>query len=108
MSKLNIIGLRETPTILQLVDSSTTIPYGMLEDVTITIHSWDYPIDFVVLSPKKSTEGYPIILGKPWLAIVDAYIACRSGKMAISDGMNTKKLTLYSPAQPLLQDDQVV
>ena len=28
--------------------------------------------------------------------------------MTISDGMNTKNLTLYSPAQPLLQDDQVV
>ena len=28
--------------------------------------------------------------------------------MTISDGMNTKNLTLYSRAQPLLQDDQVV
>ena len=28
--------------------------------------------------------------------------------MTILDGMNTKKLTLYSPAQPMLQDDQVV
>ena len=27
--------------------------------------------------------------------------------MTISDGINTKKLTLYSPAQPLLQGDQV-
>ena len=63
MSKLHIIGLRETPTILQLVDSSTIILDGMLEDVTITLHSWDYPVDFVVLSPKTSTRGYPIILG---------------------------------------------
>ena len=28
--------------------------------------------------------------------------------MTILDGMNTKKLTLYSLAQPMLQDDQVV
>ena len=28
--------------------------------------------------------------------------------MTISNGMNTKNLTLYSPTQPLLQDDQVV
>ena len=28
--------------------------------------------------------------------------------MTISDGINTKKLTLYSPAQPMLQDDQVI
>ena len=70
----------------------------MLEDVTITLHSWDYPIDFVVLSPKTSIGGYPIILGLPWLATIDAYIACCSGKMTISNGMSTKKLTLYSPA----------
>ena len=63
MSKLHIIGLIETQTILQLVDSSTIILDGMLEDVTITLHSYDYPIDFVVLSPKKGTGGYPIILG---------------------------------------------
>ena len=52
MCKLNIIGLRQTPTILQLVDSSTIIPDGMLEDFTVTLHSWDYPIYFGVLSPK--------------------------------------------------------
>ena len=28
--------------------------------------------------------------------------------MTILDGINTKKLSLYSPAQSLLQDDQVV
>ena len=48
----------------------------MLEDVIVTLHSWDYPVDFVVLSPKTSTRGYPIIIGHPWLATVDAYIAC--------------------------------
>lgn len=63
VSKLSIIGLRQTPTILQLADSSTIILDGMLEDVTITLHSWDYLVDFVALSPKTSTGGYPIILG---------------------------------------------
>ena len=53
MSKLNIIGLKKKPTILQLADSSTIISDGMLEDTTVTLHSWDYPVDFVVLSPKK-------------------------------------------------------
>ena len=28
--------------------------------------------------------------------------------MTISNGVNTKHLTLYSPAQPLLQDDQII
>ena len=76
MSKLHIIGLREMPTILQLANSSTIILDGMLEDVTVTLHSLDYPIGFVVLSPKTSTRGYPIILGCPWLSTTDAYVTC--------------------------------
>ncbi len=63
VSKLSIIGLRKIAIILQLADSSTIIPDGMLEDFTITLHSWEYPVDFVVLSPKKNIGGYPIILG---------------------------------------------
>ena len=50
--------------------------------------------------------GYPLILGRPWLAIVDAYIAHRSIKLTISNGIHTMNLTLHSPAQPLLKDDQ--
>ena len=38
MCKQNIIGLRQTPTILQLADSSTIVLDGMLEDVIVTLH----------------------------------------------------------------------
>ena len=63
MAKLHIVGLRETPTVLQLADSSTIVSDGKLEDVSVALHSWDYPVDFVVLYPKITTGGYPIILG---------------------------------------------
>jgi hypothetical protein len=53
-----------------------------------------------VLQPKSSLRGHPLILGGPWLAIVDAFIGCRSGSMTISDGYDTKKLTLYHHATP--------
>ena len=39
---------------------------------------------------------------------LDTYISCRLGKMTISNGVHTNNLTLYSPAQPMLQDGQVV
>ena len=42
------------------------------------------------------------------MVTIDAYIACHSRKMTISNGVNTKHLTLYSLAQPLLQDDQII
>ena len=57
----------------------------------------------MVLQPKLQLGGHPLILGRPWLATADAYISCRSGSMTISDGTETKNLTLYPPARPRLE-----
>lgn len=72
----------------------------MIEDLIVTLDSLNFPLQFFVMSPRGTLKGYPLILGRPWLATVDACITCRSRKMTISDGAKTKKLTLYSPAQP--------
>lgn len=40
----------------------------------------------IVPQTKAKFNGYPLILGKTWLAIVDAYIGCRIVDMAISHG----------------------
>ena len=77
MSKLNVQGtLRKTTTVLQLADRSIVTSEGIVEDVMVTIDSWEYPIDFLVLQPKTKFNGYPIILGRPWLASANAYISC--------------------------------
>lgn len=62
LSQLHIIGLKETPTILQLADNSTIKPDGMVEDAIVTLNSWEYLINFVILFPKANMGGYPIIL----------------------------------------------
>jgi hypothetical protein len=54
----------------------------------------------MVLQPKSNLGGYPLILGRPWLATIDAFIGCRFGDMTISQGSSTKKLTLYPPTKP--------
>jgi hypothetical protein len=63
MQALGLTGLRGTPTVLQLTDRSTIKPEGILEDVVISVDSWEYPTDFMVLQPKTSLGGYPLILG---------------------------------------------
>ena len=60
-------GLRKTPTVLQLVYSSTVTLDGLIEDVIVTLDSWEYHADFLILSPKVKLFGYPFILGRPWL-----------------------------------------
>lgn len=60
-------------------------------------------MDFMVIQPKLM-EGHPMILGRPWLAITDSYIGCRTGEMIISNGLSTKKVTLHQPMQPVVQN----
>jgi hypothetical protein len=92
--------VQPTPTILELADHSTIRPEGVIDDLVISLDSWEYPTDFVVLQPKTRLGGHPLILGRPWLATVDSFIGCRSSSMTISDGYNIKNLTLYLHATP--------
>lgn len=105
MQKLNITILKPTPTVLQLADSSTVQLDGMIEDVVVTLDSWEYPTYFMILSPKDTLGGYPVILGRPWLSTTDAFIGCRSGDTTISNGNSTKTLALHSPTQPQLDQE---
>jgi hypothetical protein len=96
------IFLRDTSTILQQADRSTVKLEGVLEDIIISIDSWEYPTNFLVLQHKSQSNGYPFILGRPWLATTDAYIGCRAGNMTITDGLSQKQIFLYPHAQPLI------
>jgi len=59
----------------------------------------------MILTSKNNLGGHPLILGRPWLATVDAFISCRFGDMYISDGNSTKKFTLYPPAKAITEID---
>ena len=59
----------------------------------------------MVLQNKTKFNGYPLILGRPWLATADAYISCRVGNMTIKNGPLSKLLVLYPPAQPSIDHD---
>ena len=50
--KLGLTNLWPTPTILELADRSTIKPEGILDDLVVSIDSWEYPMDFLVLQPK--------------------------------------------------------
>ena len=95
MDSLRLPNLQYTPTLLQLEDRSVIKPDGVLEDVCVSLDSWEYLVGFMVLTPKNNLGGHPLFLGRPWLAIVDAFIGCRSGDIIILDGNSTNKFTLY-------------
>eukprot|EP00253_Pinus_taeda_P005869 PITA_05869 len=66
----------------------------------VSVDSWEYPTDFLIINPKTRFDGHPLILGRPWLATDDAYISCRQGNMIITKGADIKNLVLYPLAQP--------
>ena len=103
MEQLKLPNLLFTPTLLQLADQSIIKSDGVLEDISVSLDSWEYPIDFMILTPKSNLGGHPLILGRPWLATTNAFINCRSRDMYISDGNSTKKFNLYPPAKSITE-----
>eukprot|EP00253_Pinus_taeda_P022392 PITA_22392 len=72
---LGITALEPTTTLLELADRSVIKPEGTLPDVMVSVDTWEYPADFFIINPRNRLDGHPLILGRPWLAIVDAYIS---------------------------------
>ena len=56
MSTLHVLQLnnmlRPTPTVLELANKSTVKPVGVLDDIIVTVASWEYPMEFFVLQDK--------------------------------------------------------
>ena len=93
---------------LELADRSKYKPEGVLDDETVSIESWEYPVDFYILQTKFASGGHPIVLGRPWLAIADAFIGCRSETMYISRGESVKQIKLYPPTQPKIETQHIL
>jgi len=65
MEQLKIPNLFYTSKSLQLADRSINKPDGVLEDILLSLDSWEYPIDFMILTPKNNLGAHPLILGRP-------------------------------------------
>eukprot|EP00253_Pinus_taeda_P005832 PITA_05832 len=50
--KLGITSAEPTSTLLELADRSVVRPKGILHDVMVSVDSWEYPTDFLIINPK--------------------------------------------------------
>jgi hypothetical protein len=98
MHALQLNHLRPTHTLLEFADKSIIIPTRILDDVMVTLASWVYPMDFLVIHSKSSKPGHLVVVGRPWFSTDDAFNRCRSGEMTISNGTHSQKLVLFPPA----------
>nr|CAN60996.1 hypothetical protein VITISV_010329 [Vitis vinifera] len=96
--QLRLGELNPTSITLSLADRSVKIPRGMIEDVLVQVDKFYYPVDFVILDTDpiaKGTNYIPIILGRPFLATLNAIINCRNGVMQLTFGNMTLELNIF-------------
>nr|GEV54622.1 hypothetical protein [Tanacetum cinerariifolium] len=98
VDKYDLGTLCKTDTVIFLADRSTKIPKGILEDVIVKVDDFYYPVDFFVMStesPYKDVQPN-IILGRPFLATIDARINCQTGTMDIDFGNRKLRLNVFN------------
>jgi hypothetical protein len=54
---MSITSFEPNSTMLELDDRSVVKPIGTLQDIEISVDSWEYPTDFLVINP-RSRLGY--------------------------------------------------
>ena len=96
--------LRPTPSIFELVDSTTVNFVGVLDDIIVSLASWEYSMEFMVIESKDPSKGHPIIFGRPWLATANSFMGCRDGEMTISNGLSTQRLILYPSTKQKIEN----
>ncbi|CAN6466555.1 unnamed protein product [Victoria cruziana] len=82
---------------IQFADRSVKAPRGVLEDVLLKIEDFVFPVDFVILDMEGVDADHqtPIILGRPFLATVNACINCHTGILEISFDNHNLRLNIF-------------
>ncbi|XP_071694761.1 uncharacterized protein [Rutidosis leptorrhynchoides] len=90
--------MKRTNIIIQLADQSIKTPRGMLEDVIVKVEDFYYPLDFIVMDIEhRNKDAQPtIILGRPFLATINAHINCRTGAMDISFENRKMRIKIFN------------
>ena len=69
-----------------------------------------FPVDFVILDTQpvvSQGSQFPVILGRPFLAIANAVIHCRGGLMTLSFGNMTKNLNIFNVIKEVGDDEDI-
>jgi hypothetical protein len=84
---------------LQLADRSVKVPRGIVEVVLIKVDKFYFPMDFIVLDIEPVEiigSEIPVILGRPFLAMANSLINCRSWVIKISFRNMTVELIFFT------------
>src|SRR3954465_6018917 len=74
--------MKATRMNLQLADKSTTLPYGIAQDMLVKVDKFLFPVDFVVIDMEEDKDS-PIILGRPLMKTARMMIDIDDGIMKL-------------------------
>jgi len=97
--KLGLWSSNLSKMVFQLIDHSTRLPRGMVEDVLIKIGEFIFLVDFIILETKVAVSPkneISLILGPPFVATSNTLINFRDGKMKLTFGNMTIELNVFS------------
>ncbi|XP_070041480.1 uncharacterized protein [Nicotiana tomentosiformis] len=80
--------IRSAPISLQLVDQTTIILEGIMEDVLVRVDKFVFPIDFIVVNMEENKK-VPLILGRPFLVTIRAILDIHDRKLILRVGEET-------------------
>nr|GEU95154.1 hypothetical protein [Tanacetum cinerariifolium] len=84
--KLNIILLKETNHVFGLANGTKFYPIGIVRDVEVYIGRLKLLTNFCIIDMKKDPET-PLLVGRGFLATVNAVIYCRKAKIVVGEGI---------------------
>ena len=81
-----------------------------MEDVLVQVGQFIYPMDFVILdtnSTDSCVSSTPVILGRPFLATVDAVINCRNGLLNMTFNNMKMEVNVFNIGSQMGDDENV-
>ncbi|XP_070055661.1 uncharacterized protein [Nicotiana tomentosiformis] len=80
--------IRSVPISLQLVDQTTLVPKGIVEDILVRIDKFVFPADFIVVNMEENKE-VSLILGRLFLATSRTILDIHERKLILRVGEET-------------------
>ena len=79
------VEMSETKVVIQLADRSCICPEGVLENVIVKVHEFQYPADFYVIrmNDVMSRESNGVLLGRPFLRTAKSMINVFEGTICL-------------------------
>ncbi|KAI3499631.1 hypothetical protein L1887_35435 [Cichorium endivia] len=91
--------LQPTDFSVAMADLSLKLPRGILLDVIVKVEDFYYPVDFVVMDSDTQSKDKQqnVILGRPFLATVNAQISVRDAAIDVTFGNRKLRLQAFGP-----------